>query len=404
MSDCWGLYSEFYTLKECLDYVAWLQSQNNIEKHISTTIGNALEKYIQKGHALPSNVTNLLNALVELRNVIVKDESNYGALTNKQFGEQCDGGHIYNLSISLCRIYGALLFLWFNTSESEKERGRGEWSTLSCQGDNNELCNWLTSPHTSGSGLLAGGFDKDDLNVPNGKQIANKVKNQLASNGDLQKCVDILLFLPPWLHEKTAVACVLLKQLCNEISNDGTENKLPGEYADDYEEIKIICTNLKLPFSKIIKENGDGFLSVAYNGSKDLSPYNVKEHFRECIGFLKGCLPDLIGSLEHMKEQCIDWTAENIKNATTPGPFLYGFSFTDKCKPTSEWSTTQAELRQAISQVVQSLNELNEILNPPSHAVAIGLGVVSTVLVGGSAAAAYFYPGLLSSTIHMIVG
>ncbi|GIX60649.1 secreted antigen 1 [Babesia caballi] len=404
MSDCWGFYSEFDTLKECFDYVAWLQSQNDVEPHISTTIGNAFREYLQKARGSSLNITNLLNALVELRNVIVKNANNYGVFRNKGFGENCDGGHIYNVSISLCRIYGALLFLYFNITETEKDRGGGGWSELSCNDSNSEFCKWLTRPPNPGSGLLSGGFSINDLNSTSGNQIVSQIGTQLSSTGGLCWFLRAALFLPPWLHEKTAAACLLVKQLCDEIRNGGMTNKIPGEYADGYDAIKRICTKLLEAFAKLIKENNNGFLSVTHNGSTGMSPYNVEENFRECFGYVRTQLPDVIASLEHMKGQCASWTAEKIKNAQTPGPFLYGFTFTDSCNPSTIEQQGRSELTQAIEDVLRDLNELNEILNPTSHAVAIGLGVASSLLVGGSAATAYFYPGLLSSNINMVVG
>ncbi|GIX66083.1 secreted antigen 1 [Babesia caballi] len=274
-----------------------------------------------------------------------------------------------------------LRFLNFNASEKLKQSGGGGWSGMRCNETDSDLCHWLTKPSNPGSGMFAGGFSRDDLNGTSGNQIATKIGKQLDLNGDLYGFLLAALFLPPWLPEKTANACLFLRQLCDEISKTGAENKLPGEYADDYEAIKRICKKLIEAFPKLIKENNHGLLALAHNGSKDLSPYKVEQQFDDCFDFLKEYLPDLIESLEHMKRQSGSWTAENIKNVRTQGPFLYGFTFTDKCKPSNIESQGQSELTQAIEDVLRDLLELNQILNPTSHAVAIGLGVVSSLLI-----------------------
>ncbi|GIX60994.1 secreted antigen 1 [Babesia caballi] len=402
MFDCWDLDGDFRTLKECLDYFGWLNSQRELQQYLDAEI-RKVDPYIRSTqNNLTANLSSVISKIDKFRKLLYFSTENYGKYTNRTFSEGCDGGHIYNLNVCLHRLYSALLFLWFNTSGTEKDRGGSGWSDSSCNASNSEICKWLIGEN-EGPGIIKGGFSISDLKGTKGKQIASEIEKALNSN-DLQKCLSTLLFLPPWLPEKTANACLLVKQLCEMMSNDRPVEELTQEYSNDYDNIKQICKELMQSVGKITNGIGDKLLSPVYKDSNNIPQYNVEEQFSLCFAFFKECLPELIESLGHMKEQCIDWTAENIKNARTPGPFLYGFSFTDKYKPVNSGLEGQSQFTETICQVVQSLNELNEILNPTSHAVAIGLGVVSSLLVGGSAAAAYFYPGLLSSTINMVVG
>ncbi|GIX65964.1 ribosome-binding protein 1 [Babesia caballi] len=402
MPACWKAQSEFNTVKQCFDYIARL-SGSLVAAEISKRIEEATNDYIDVNAGSSANLSNIFQKLGELYKSISSNYQSAHVPQSEPSGNECDGAYLYYLNICLHRLCCALSFLNFNTSATRGQSGGGGWSDSSCNASNSELCKWLIGQN-EGPGIIKGGFSISDLSGTRGDKIAGEIGKHLNSNGDLYGFLLVALFIAPWLPEKTANACLLVKQLCDGISEDNMRGELTQHHSNAYDDIKRICAHLTAALSKLFKESGNGFLSVTYNGSSNVSPYKVKEQFSLFFAFLNEYLPDLIESLEHMKEQCVYWTAGNVKNATTPGPFLYGFNFTEKCNPSNNALEKHSELTGAIEAVLHDLNELNDILNPTSHAVAIGVGVVSSLLVGGSAATAYFYPGLLSSTINMVVG
>ncbi|GIX64102.1 secreted antigen 1 [Babesia caballi] len=411
MLDCLILNAEFLTLKDCLDYVIRIKEETTLLERIDKTLGSTFNSILKTEIGYSTfNLQSALTNIDTLRQVLVKHRQDHGKYMRSVFSEDCLEAYLYNLAVCLYKLYGVLLFLVFNTTKQEEKRdsgggggGGGYWSTLKSNENNNPLHQWLTREVKTGSGLLEGGFTSEDLKGTNGDTILNAISQNGGFTESLKKYLCAMIFLPPWLPEKTAIACLLLKDICSHVSESEYEENLKRVYYDDGEQIQAICKKLNATLSTF--SDGSGSVLALVAKKSNITPtYKVKENFDLCFWWLKAYLPDLVESLERMKKRCVYWTAEDLQNARTPGPFLYGFAFTDLWKNPSDWSSVKLKLATAIDELVRDLLDLNKILNPTSHAVAIGLGVVSTVLVGGSAAAAYFYPGLLSSTIHMIVG
>ncbi|KAK1937973.1 secreted antigen 1 [Babesia divergens] len=274
----------------------------------------------------------------------------------------------------LPKTFAALLFLLFNVSTECNQIGGGSWNTLKVNDSENSLGQWLIAG--SGSDFIARKFLQGELNDSNkGQQVAEKLKNVVSlkpdtNEGALQKVLCGLMFVFPWDDALLGHACLFLHKFCDEVEKDARGN-LQGRLSEvqptiSFENLKRVCGQLKGKLQPFVK-GSDSAKLYAVSKMDDFDLFGKiwdENKFGEYVKWLKTRLDSIIKSLQTMSKDSSQWTDSKLKNASSAGPFKYGFVFKDK-----NWQDRINEnLQGPINELTTPLNSLLQCLNGDSPA------------------------------------
>ncbi|KAK1936824.1 hypothetical protein X943_002703, partial [Babesia divergens] len=232
------------------------------------------------GHGSGGYMWNVFEVAKEILEAIVKD---YGEMKR---GSKFSG-HIEHfgcvtaaLKNSMPRLYSALYYLYFMTSQDCSGIGGGKWNGL--QFNQNGLQTFLTSqdenpnkgPPTSTFGILPGGFSDGELHGSNtGKDIADAISKIIKhdSPGDLQKvmCYILQLILVKWHDSLTGHAVLFLHELREKLtgSSGNFEKVFKERYSKGFGELKVLCEQLKEKLGQFVNDSNCCLKPVCHNNS-----------------------------------------------------------------------------------------------------------------------------------------
>ncbi|KAK1935934.1 hypothetical protein X943_000485, partial [Babesia divergens] len=286
-----------------------------------------------------------------------KDTPGGGHITDPHKGhEKCIQNYAEALKDCLPKTYAALYYLYFMGSQSLKETIKGgQWKDYACdgltydygrghgRGSKVDLHLWLTDVKGSGTGLVKRGFthsDKHSFTNKKGSDVATAIANIITHDSvkALQKVLCGLMFVCTWDHSLLGHVCLFLYHFCEKVMEDQVggdlQRKWEGEkYKVNFDSLNTVCTELQkrlLPFTGSVSH--ESYIIAVYNGSNT----NLFEEIWDENKFVKYCkwlekhLPRIIESLASMSKDSENWKSSSLTNASSPGPFKYGFVFKDK--------------------------------------------------------------------------
>ncbi|KAK1937249.1 hypothetical protein X943_000446 [Babesia divergens] len=158
-----------------------------------------------------------------------------------------------------------------------------------------------------------------------------------------------------------AFALCFLYKFCEKVSAEGS---LEGKLKDHSEGLKDVCQDLKFHLDPFV-QGSSNLSAVCKSNSHLYSQLWDPKHFDDYVKWLKENLKNIIGALQDMAQDCENWGISKVQDASTPGPFPYGFVF-------KSWSDFSFKDGLSTSALEASLNEFKRPLNllpPPGQPV-----------------------------------
>ncbi|KAK1936854.1 secreted antigen 1 [Babesia divergens] len=209
----------------------------------------------------------------------------------------------------------------------------------------------------------------------------------------LQKALCYMLFVCPWHDALAGHALLFLDKFCEKVpGGKSLEESFKGKDSKvSFDTLKDFCQDLKGNLNPFVNAHGtSGLRAVSKESTSNLFDEIWDESkFEAYCGLLKTILKDLKKSLEKMSQESSAWNLSSLSNASTAGPFKYGFIFGN-----SGWERDiKNRLEGPLGKLLSSLESLDDCVNDrvSSSAGATAGGVVTGLfgLGGAGAGAAY---------------
>ncbi|KAK1934355.1 putative RIBOSOME BINDING PROTEIN-1 [Babesia divergens] len=269
---------------------------------------------------------------------------------SKHEGKDCAEKISNALKKCLPKAYAALYFLLFMGSEDMNTLQGGQWKDYACNGNDYDyrggygygskvdLYLWLTDRKGENTGLVKRDFPTSthDLNSNKGQQVADNIKQIIKhdSAAALQRVLCGFMFVCKWDDALTGHACLFLSMFCNKVNGDSGntfQKTFQRTYtSNDSDTFKELCTALKPKLDPFIDGTASGIQAVCQHNQKLFEKIWNEDKFKEYCEWLKTRLDSIIQSLNTMSSDSSQWNSSNLKDASSAGPFKYGFVFKDK--------------------------------------------------------------------------
>ncbi|GIX64734.1 secreted antigen 1 [Babesia caballi] len=322
-------------------------------------------------------------------------------------------------------LYTTLFYFWFNVND--KNNGGGAWEEQQCS-NSTAIHKWLKgsnglqSAKNSPAKVWCGGFG-NELKLQKGKACASALGDCVGDGtGDkLRQFVGRLLFYKPCFPELTSFGLVFIRELCkcvigaDEDNGDGKprqafQNALREQNKNaipNYTGFEECCQAVKISINNLIgqQSGGSAHLHIPEN-SHTLYKNKLKyDNFNRYLTWLSEHLPNIIKHLEQMKDDCQEWSLDNVATAEDAGPFPYGFGFPKggnwdqdqsgqiKSGVRNAISTLSAEGSGTLRKLLRYVNQFTAMSASTSPAGSIVGTTLTLGALGGGAAAVYFNIG-----------
>ncbi|KAK1936823.1 secreted antigen 1, partial [Babesia divergens] len=290
----------------------------------------------------------------------------------------------------LPKAYAALYFLLFMGDKSLGGIQGGQWKDQNVNGSDRsgtDLFNWLTKEEKSvggGSskpltpGLIKRGFLDSELKNSNGQgsTVATAIQTIITHNtpGYLQKALCGFMFVFPWDDALTGHTCLFLSKFCEKVNEDPKNafNEIfQRKYADNnYDTFKELCQQLKPNLDPFIDGTTSGLQAVCQQNQNLFKDIWKEDAFEKYCEWLSTNLGQIIESLASMSKDSDKWSSSSLTNASSAGPFKYGFVFKDKGWESKINSKLKSLIEVLTGQESGSLIKLKECLRGPETQAA----------------------------------
>ncbi|KAK1932186.1 secreted antigen 3, partial [Babesia divergens] len=267
----------------------------------------------------------------------------------------------------LPKAFSALLFLFFNCDSGMTKFGGGSWNTLKVNGSGENLGRWLIG-EDSESDFIARGFSGGELHTSNkGQKVAEELENavSLTNSASLQKVLCGFMFVCKWHKALLGHTCLFLSTFCSRVSGD-SERFLQRKYADNnYDTFKRYCQQLKPNLDSLANGTTSGLQAVCQQNQNLFKDIWKEDAFEKYCEWLSTNLGQIIESLQEMLKDSENWKSSSLTNASSAGPFKYGFVFKDKGWDGKINSKLKSLIEVLTGQGSGSLHELKKCLKGP---------------------------------------
>lgn len=332
------------TFKDLLDFLAKVETGADLRHDVYERMVNKMEPFVggaekKKFHRLDfvgdefvtdGYVKDLFDGVKDLRQHLLADPDDYGAYNNMCLvvgHTHCYADTTATALEALPRLYSSLYFLYFNGAYEMKAVKGGEWKDDYLDDENTTLHKWLKDQlDVENPQLVKGGFGNVELAHHTGDEVATKVRRLLHTTYPtaLQNLLTGSLFATEeWNDSLLSHALMFTHDFCDYINNH-------MKYFQESAALTGACDRIKQtlhPFTK----NGLGFQYAVCKYNNDMYSGRITARtFSDYLMWLEKNINKINYAVRDMKEDCVNWTAENISNGTTAGPFKYGFIFKDE--------------------------------------------------------------------------
>ncbi|KAK1932191.1 secreted antigen 1 [Babesia divergens] len=416
------------SLKDILELLEKLNDASSLKKSVGQKLVQDVKKYFKdtdqfyKDSRSSGFLSTVFSNAYGIRSTILKNSRTYDKYKNLNDGaheshEDQECGEKISEALKKClpKAFSVLFFLYFMGSNRLGDISGGAWKNQNVDGSGRsgqKLYQWLTDNRLVTPGLIRRGFLDSELNNSNnGSTVAPLIKQIIKhdSAGALQKALCYMLFVCPWHDALTGHACLFLHKFCDKVTGGKSLEESFKKICSNvsFDDLKEVCKNLKENLNPFVSGTSSGLRAVSQQSTSNLFEDLWDESkFEAYCGLLKTILKDLKKSLEKMSQESSAWNPSALSNASTAGPFKYGFIFGN-----SGWERDiKNRLEGPLGKLLSSLESLDDCVNDrvSSSAGATAGGVFTGLfgLGGAGAGAAYglnlfgfknFISGLISS-------
>ncbi|GBE61971.1 Ribosome-binding protein 1 [Babesia ovata] len=394
------------TLKECLQFLMWLNSDSGMQDKVAQNLEKRIDKYFKPPKFTLNNVKSALSKFLE---------NAFGFYTRLCNNPQ-PWAHGRESAEQICnallectpKFLAVMYFLWYNVDPGFEKLHGGGWKKdwpgygeRSWHGDwGGDLDKYLyaipgDAKYNSRTGVIPGGFTSEDKVIYNATLLDRGYPQGYSMAGDLQKIVDKgkynyfrSVFVSSVIGESAkrpenaANSLVLARTFCDivlgETGTDGGTlitkleeglNKIVTKKTICWKDLKAHCAQLKKKLHTLFNEPKRFDFTGQATGLSDL---NKEALAGKAADWLRQNLTLVRGKLDKIKTDDIAVTNPNDKNLGeyfTKNFFPYGFTFgkerhsirqKDLKDLMRDWSTVIGELKQRTG---SDLERLREILN-----------------------------------------
>ncbi|KAK1936209.1 secreted antigen 3 [Babesia divergens] len=364
------------TLKDILDFLGRMDFLVSDKKHVFIKLLEELKAYCKNTDKFCHDSGGLIGGSIllvckydqKIREALLKDVSGFSGKTGQYAKLTIPEVYANAFKNHLPSLYSALYYLYFNVAKGCNKIGGGEWNDKKVQNTADSLGQWLTKEHTSKPftpGLVKRGFNERELhNTNNGQNVATEIQNVLSHDSakNLQNVLCCLLFACDWHEALLGHGVLFVWDFCNHA--DGLQDQFRKQYPQgNFGAFQSLCTSLKADLDPLVK--GKYLSAVCKNNINLYDDIFSNEYFDKYISWMENKLDSINSSLKKMSGECSQWNSQNLKNATSAGPFQYGFVFTDG------WGNNNfSQVTQIIDKLTDSssgsLGKLKEFLKSPT--------------------------------------
>ncbi|KAK1935253.1 secreted antigen 3 [Babesia divergens] len=371
------------TLKDILDLLVKLDGARSLKAFVGQKLSEDVKKYCNGSESFynPYRSSGLLWNVFQyagtVRSTILKSSETFDTYNNldSEHGkhEDCIAEA---LKKCLPKAYAALYFLFFMGSQSLGGIQGGDWHDYACNGTDYyyrssgskvDLYLWLNDRKGENTGLVKRGFplDKHSFTNKKGSEVATQIKTIITHStaGPLQKVLLYLLFSCEWDNALTGHALCFLYHFCDKVTEYQVSNNLQGKLKGEdpkvnFENLNAVCIELQGHLYPFTHSSDSGLRAVCHENSDLFEEMWKEDSFGDYVKWLKENLPKIIEALNQMLKDSKRWNRSDLRNASSAGPFKYGFVFKD-----NKWNgNTNRGVQSAIHPLLSPLRELQGCL------------------------------------------
>lgn len=334
------------SLKDLFDFIDKLSHTPMVKRKVCenlnrkvATFCNYADKFWKDldGTSSEGYISDLFESVSAIRGLIVTRTDEYGHYSDVTLSLVDAGLYEDIVAKWLPHIYSALYYVYFNGSKKDCGSIKGgQWGDLRCNelGNNQYLGKWLSDQIDSKfpRQLIQRGFTSGELGSTTGQDVADRIKSAVNhdTGGSLQNALYGMLFLGMWNDAKTGHALRFLHEFAINVLNDKFQTHSATKYtAGGFDSLKVICQKLKERLDVFVGTTAKHFYGVSSKPTQHYPDLIKIEAFDAYVDWMEKHIVSIIGSLNSMARDALKWKIQNIVDATTAGPFKYGFVFKD---------------------------------------------------------------------------
>ncbi|KAK1932887.1 secreted antigen 1 [Babesia divergens] len=369
-----------------LDFIGKLGSnQPLLEKVLSkivAKVGADFNPSTVSGQSLNDYLKQTFTKVAELRNLLLQNPKSFGNYPDFDDSDDAEDKYAKKIIDILPVVHGELSYLYFQTSSKCASRGGHRWAD-NCFGSTStsDVHKWLTDETGKGVGLIKRGFTDNILKFVDSMPDAAPLGIEIKQGGPLNHSQFGLFFVASkWSDSNLANAMLFLKEFCKDIHGSKfVEQFKNGTPVFNHDVLRNLCFTIStdlnnmsrgiLPLFEHLKPVKGSDQAVTFETKYD-NIYNDRlkaESFRHYVDWIKANANDITNSLEKMRHECRDWSPVDLKDATSEGPFKYGFVF-----PENWHDFVDRDMTSTTKSISDGLNELvSYFTSPPQRTATI---------------------------------
>ncbi|CDR96940.1 hypothetical protein BBBOND_0308440 [Babesia bigemina] len=326
------------TLKDCFQFLEWLNGRNGQKSNVVTALVQRLTPYFPQmpnlKPRLQAQYVNFLNNVSALRTKLLSNK----ITTPSNYVNTRDKTQILDALLGcIPKFLAALYYLQYHVDDAFSNVGGGDWASQSLQ--RGELCNFLTT----GNNILRGGFSVHEVNNIEGRAVANELRKILNKEVDTRtknpvhdhfRNVTLTISNKPWHAVNTGNTVSLVNVFCVLVAGEKDADGGAFKAAlDSGLTGRKICWEYLKEHCKILKQHIDALISEGFSATgRAFIPRDPVKFATKAADWFRAHLPSTEKVLKGMIPQSIHSHSTELRPFAKDHLYPNGFIF-DGSKP-----------------------------------------------------------------------
>ncbi|KAK1937523.1 secreted antigen 1 [Babesia divergens] len=335
------------SLKDIFDFIDKLSHTPDVRKKVFENLNRKVATFCNYGDKFwrdlygnnsEGYISDVFNSVSAIRGLIDTRTGEYGHYSDITLSLYDASRYEEIIAKKLPHLYSALYFVYFNGSKKDcGSINGGQWENLRCNeiGNNQYFGKWLSDqvdtkfPRQS---IERGFSNVGNLGSTTGQDVADQIKSAVnhIAGGSLQNALYGMLFLGSWHDAKTGHALRFIHEFAINVLNDKFQTHPATKYtAGGFDTLKVVCRALKEKLDVFVGTTANHFYAVSSRPTQHYPDLIKIEAFDAYVDWMEKHIVSIIGSLNSMARDALNWKINNIVETRTSGPFKYGLVFKD---------------------------------------------------------------------------